>query len=109
MVNYSEEPIELASIPMVLEFFDIFPKILPRTPLPREVEFTTDVTPRTKLISKVPYRIASVKLKELKVQLEEMLEARFICPSKSPWGALVLFVKKNDGFLHLCIDYRQLN
>lgn len=53
--------------------------------------------------------MASAKLKELKAHLEEILEAGFICPIKSPWGTLVLFVKKNDGSLHLCIDFRQLN
>ena len=50
-----------------------------------------------------------VELKELKLQLQELLEKRFIRPSVSPWGAPVLFVKKKDGTLRLCIDYRQLN
>jgi hypothetical protein len=41
--------------------------------------------------------------------LQELLDKGFICPSVSPWGAHVLFVKKKDGILRLCIDYRQLN
>ncbi|GKV34706.1 hypothetical protein SLEP1_g43056 [Rubroshorea leprosula] len=49
------------------------------------------------------------KLKELKVQLEELLEKGFIRPNVSPWGAPVLFVKKKDGSMRLCIDYRELN
>ena len=49
------------------------------------------------------------ELKELKAQLEELLNKGFIRPSTSPWGAPVLFVKKKDGSLRLCIDYRQLN
>jgi hypothetical protein len=53
--------------------------------------------------------MAPLELKELKKQLEELLEKWFIRPSTSPWGALVLFVKKKDGSLRLCIDYRQLN
>ena len=50
-----------------------------------------------------------VELKELKLQLQELLEKGFIRQSLSPWGALVLFVKKKDSTLQLCIDYRQLN
>ncbi|PKI56470.1 hypothetical protein CRG98_023108 [Punica granatum] len=53
--------------------------------------------------------MAPSELKELKVQLQELLEKGFIKPSVSPWGAPVLFVKKKDGSLRLCIDYRQLN
>ena len=50
-----------------------------------------------------------VELKELKLQLQELLEKGFIRPSVSPWGAPVLFVKKKYGTLLLCVDYRQLN
>ena len=50
-----------------------------------------------------------IELKELKLQLQELLEKGFIRPSVSPWGAPVLFVKKKDGTLRLCIDYRKLN
>ncbi|KAJ8770746.1 hypothetical protein K2173_021393 [Erythroxylum novogranatense] len=53
--------------------------------------------------------MAPIKLKELKVQLQDLLDKGFIRPSSSPWGAPVLFVKKKDGSLRLCIDYRQLN
>ena len=45
----------------------------------------------------------------MKLQLQELLEKGFIRPSVSPWEAPVLFVKKKDGTLRLCIDYRQLN
>ena len=53
--------------------------------------------------------MALLELKELKLQLQELLEKGFIRPSISPWGALVLFVKKKNGTLRLCVDYRQLN
>ena len=53
--------------------------------------------------------MAPVELNELKLQLQELLEKRIICLSVSPWGAPVLFVKKKDGTLQLCVDCRQLN
>ena len=53
--------------------------------------------------------MAPVELKELNLQLQELLEKGFVRPSVSPWGAPVLFVKKKDGTLRLCIDYRKLN
>ncbi|XP_042019055.1 uncharacterized protein LOC121766889, partial [Salvia splendens] len=59
--------------------------------------------------SKAPYRMAPKELEELKVQLQELLELGFIRPSVSPWGAPVLFVKKKDGTMRMCIDYRELN
>ncbi|KAL0534176.1 hypothetical protein IC582_028460 [Cucumis melo] len=55
------------------------------------------------------YKMAQAELKELKVQLQELLDKGFIRPSVSPWGAPVLFVKKKDGSMRLCIDYRELN
>ena len=63
----------------------------------------------TEPISKAPYRMAPLELKELKVQMEELVSEGFVRPSTSPWGAPVLFVKKKDGSLRLCIDYRELN
>ena len=64
---------------------------------------------RTAPISIALYAMAPLELKELKKQLEELLEKGFIRPSISPWGAPVLFVKKKDGSMRLCIDYQQLN
>ncbi|GJR51297.1 zinc finger, CCHC-type, retrotransposon gag domain protein [Tanacetum coccineum] len=61
--------------------------------------------PGAEPISKAPYRMAPVELKELKEQLQEMLENGFIRPSVSPWGAPVLFVKKKDGSMRLWAKY----
>ena len=55
-------------------------------------------------MSKTPYRISTLELLELKMQLQELLEKKYIHLSVSPWGAPVLFVKKKDGTLRLCID-----
>ena len=53
--------------------------------------------------------MSPAELRELKKQVQELLEQGFIRPSVSPWGAPVLFVKKKDGSLRMCIDYRMLN
>nr|GFB75726.1 putative reverse transcriptase domain-containing protein [Tanacetum cinerariifolium] len=95
--------------PIVSEFLDVFPDELPGIPPVREVEFNIEIIPGSEPISKAPYRMASIELKELKDQLQELLERGFIRPSVSPWGAPVLFVKKKDGSMRLCIDYRELN
>ena len=96
-------------IPVVNEFPDVFPEDLPGLPPDRETEFEIEVTPGVAPISIPPYRMAPLELQELKKQLQELLDKGFIRPSVSPWGAPVLFVKKKDGTLRLCIDYRKLN
>ena len=53
--------------------------------------------------------MAPTELKELKEQLKDLLDKGFILPSISPWGAPVLFVRKKDGSLRICIDYRKLS
>ncbi|GJR83888.1 putative reverse transcriptase domain-containing protein [Tanacetum coccineum] len=68
-----------------------------------------ELVPGAAPVGRAPYRLASSKLKELSDQLKELLEKGFICPSSSPWGSPVLFVKKKDGSFHMCIDYRELN
>jgi hypothetical protein len=57
----------------------------------------------------MPYRMSTPELKELQLQLEELLEKGYIRTSVSPWGALVLFMKNKYGTLIFCIDFRQLN
>ena len=88
------------------EYLDVFLDELPRLPPPREIDFAIELESSTTPISRAPYRMAPAELKELKVQLQELLDKGFIRPSTSPWGAPVLFVKKKDGLMHLCTDYR---
>nr|GFC39713.1 putative reverse transcriptase domain-containing protein [Tanacetum cinerariifolium] len=95
--------------PIVSEFPDVFLDELPGIPPVREVEFNIELIPGAEPISKAPYRMAPIELKELKDQLQELLERSFIRLSVSPWGAPVLFVRKKDGSMTLCIDYRKLN
>ncbi|KAD6119157.1 hypothetical protein E3N88_10428 [Mikania micrantha] len=82
---------------------------LPGIPPPREVEFRIDLPPGAAPVAKSPYRLAPSEMQELMKQLQELLDKGFIRPSFSPWGAPVLFVKKKDGTLRMCIDYRDLN
>ena len=78
-------------------------------PPDRDIEFVIDLVPGTAPIAKRPYRMAASELAELKKQLEKLQRIGFIRPSSSPWGAPVLFVKKKDGSMRLCVDYRALN
>ncbi|GAU45188.1 hypothetical protein TSUD_178810 [Trifolium subterraneum] len=104
-----EGGIKLEELPVVREFSDVFPEDISDLPPEREVEFGIDLVPGTSPISMAPYRMSASELNELKKQLEELLEKKFIRPSVSPWGAPVLLVKKKEGSMRLCIDYRQLN
>ena len=96
-------------IVVVREFLDVFPEELPGLPPDREISFEIELLPGIAPVSKAPYRMAPAELKELQIQLQELLDKGFIRPSHSPWGAPVLFVKKKDGTLRMCIDYRELN
>ncbi|KAA0042191.1 DNA/RNA polymerases superfamily protein [Cucumis melo var. makuwa] len=109
VVDIRETDVYLSSEPVVRDYPDVFPKELPRLPPYREIDFAIELEPSTVSISKASYRMTPAELKELKVQLQELLDKGFIRPSVSPWGAPVLFVKKKDGLMRLCIDYRELN
>ena len=94
---------------VVCEYVDVFPDELPGLPPHRDVDFGIELHPGISPISMTPHRMAPVELQELRVQLHELLGKGFIRTSTSSWGAPVLFAKKKDKTLRLCIDYRQLN
>ncbi|GKD21971.1 putative reverse transcriptase domain-containing protein, partial [Tanacetum coccineum] len=75
---------KLDDIGVVHDFPEVFPDDLSGLPPVREIEFRIDLIP-------------------------ELQEKGFIRPSHSLWGAPVLFVKKKDGAMRMCIDYRELN
>jgi hypothetical protein len=99
----------LEDISVACEFPDIFLEDLPGMPPDRDVEFIIELQPSTTPISRRPYKITPKELAESKVQLNELLDKGYICPSSSPWGCPALFVKKKDQYLRLCVDYRPLN
>ena len=107
--NQIKDKDQIGQVQVVKEFVDVFPEKLDVVPPQREVEFTIELLPGVAPISKTPYRMAPLELQELKIQLQELLEQGFVQPSTSPWGAPILFVKKKDGTLQMCVDYRELN
>lgn len=87
----------------------MFPEELPGLSPNRHVEFTIDLIHVAAPVSNAPYQMAPKELQEIKVQIQELLDQEYIQPSVSPWGAPVMFVKKKDGSMRMCIDYRELN
>ncbi|GJY49611.1 putative reverse transcriptase domain-containing protein [Tanacetum coccineum] len=100
---------QLKDVPIVQDFSEVFPEDLPGLPSARPVEFQIDLILGAAPVARAPYRLAPSGMKELSKQLQELSDKGFIRPSSSPWGALVLFVKKKDGSFRMCIDYRELN
>jgi hypothetical protein len=93
----------LEDLSVLQEFEDVFQE-MPGFPPRREIDFSIDLVPGVAPVSKTPYKMSTPELKELQMKLEEFLKKGYMRPSVSPWGAPVLFVKKNDGTLRLCID-----
>lgn len=92
------------------EFSDVFPAQLPPgLPPERDVDHRIELLPDKTPPSRPTIRLSETEMQELKKQLAELMEAGFIRPSKSPYGAPVLFVKKKDGSMRMCVDYRALN
>ncbi|KAH0689385.1 hypothetical protein KY289_016743 [Solanum tuberosum] len=111
LVRVNDSSVEIPpiqSVPIVKEFQKSFQMIYSESLL-REIDFGIDVLLDTRPISIPLCRMAPTELKELKEQLKDLLEKWFIRQSVSPWGPPVLFVRKKDGSLRMCIDYRQLN
>ncbi|GKD88218.1 putative reverse transcriptase domain-containing protein, partial [Tanacetum coccineum] len=99
----------IRDILVVKNYPKVFPEDLPGPPPSRQVEFQIDFVPRAAPVAKAPYRLALPEMQELSAQLQELLSKGLIRPSSSIWGAPILFVKKKDGSMRMCIDYRELN
>jgi hypothetical protein len=109
LLNKPKDQCTVENTTIVKDYPGVFLVVLTSFPSFRDVEFTIDLVPGVEPISRTPYRISPVELKELTKQLEELLRQGYVRPSISPWEALVLFVKKKDGTLRLCINCRGLN
>jgi hypothetical protein len=93
--------LKLEDIHVVREFSYVFPDDLQRMPHERVTEFKPGTSP----IAKSPYQMTPMELKDLKIQLQGLLDRGYIHPSTSPWGCPALFLSKKDKELHLCVDY----
>ncbi|KAL6319749.1 hypothetical protein AAG906_036807 [Vitis piasezkii] len=92
------------------EFKDVMSAELPKELPPRRpIDHKIELMPGTKAPAQAPYRMSPTELLELRKQLKELLDAGLIQPSRAPYGAPVLFQKKHDGSLRMCVDYRALN
>ena len=92
------------------EFKDIMPSKLPKELPPRRpIDHKIELLPRAKPPAQVPYQMVPAELLELVKQLKELLDSGMIQPFRAPFGAPVLFQKKHDGSLRMCVDYRALN
>jgi hypothetical protein len=101
--------LKLEDIHVVREFLDVFPDDLPGMPPERAIEFKIELQPGTAPIAKAPYKMSPVELKELKIQLQGLLDKGYNRPSISLWGCSALFVEKKDKEMRLRVDYRPLN
>ncbi|GJX21779.1 putative reverse transcriptase domain-containing protein [Tanacetum coccineum] len=104
----SEEK-RLKHVPIVRDFPKVFPEDLLGLPPTWEVEFHIDLVLGAVPVARALYRLAPSEMQELSNQLQELDDKGIIRPSSSPWGALVLFVKKKDGSFRMCVDYLELN
>ena len=86
----------MEDIAVLKEYADVFSEEISGLPPKRELDFTIELVPSAILSSKAPYRMKILELNELKSQLKELLDKKYIQPSVSPWGAPAIFVKKKD-------------
>ncbi|XP_073030636.1 uncharacterized protein [Primulina eburnea] len=104
-VTQKKKEVGIEDIPIVAEFTDVFPDEIPGFPPAREVEFGIELMPGTSLISRTPYRMAPAELRELKAQLQDLLDKGYIRPSVSPWGYYRRFI---EGFSKIARPLTQL-
>ena len=109
-LSHIEDPAYQAEVDaLVRQYGHLFAKPSGLPPSRPGVDFTLELEPGAKPPVRPTYRMSVAELQEVRKQLEELTELGFIRPSTSPYGAPILFVRKKDGTLRMCIDYRALN
>ncbi|KAE8699155.1 hypothetical protein F3Y22_tig00110584pilonHSYRG00049 [Hibiscus syriacus] len=115
MLKEDDEIEKTDDLPLIIrevleENKDVMPPELPnKLPPRREVDHKIKLEPGAKPPALAPYRMAQPELEELRRQLKELVDMGMIRPSKAPYGAPILFQKKHDGSLRMCVDYWALN
>jgi len=111
ILNEGSVPVQPGLEELLSQFEDIFSdKAVPDLPRSRgSDDHTIPTIPDARPIARNPYRLSPEEREVLKQRLKELIEAGHIRASSSAWGSPVLFVRKKDGSLRMCIDYRQLN
>lgn len=104
-----ESKVVINELPKMCDFPEVFHDDINDFMPKREVEFDIDLVPGTSPVLMAPYRMNALKLSETKKKLELLLEKKMVRLSVSSWGAPVLLVKKKDGRMRLCVDYRYMN
>lgn len=104
--NAKDKTAAIENIPVIQEFDDVFPEEILGLPPKQDIDFTIELVSGVAPVSRAPYRMSIPELTELKMKLQELLDKNYIRSSVSPWGASVLLIKKKDGTLRICIDYR---
>ena len=101
------DPQQLAGL--LTEFADVFAPLPAGLPPARKVDHAIKLEPGAEPAWRPTYRMSPLELQEVKKQLNDLLAKGWIQPSVSPYGAPILFVRKKEGSLRMCVDYRALN
>jgi hypothetical protein len=109
--SIASKPQSSATLQSLLgQYSDVFPENLTNgLPPERSVELSIKLVPDAKLVKRPIHKLSTAELKEVKTQIDDLLEKGFIHPSTSTWGRSILFLPKKDGGLRMCVENRTLN
>ncbi|GJR13587.1 putative reverse transcriptase domain-containing protein [Tanacetum coccineum] len=105
----SQEKDAMRYVPIVKDFLDVFPEVLPGLPQTRQVEFQIDLVPGAAPVARAPYRLAPSEMKELSEQLKEVFPTGLYKISLTGESRSLVSKRGKDGSFRMCIDYRELN
>ena len=95
--------------PIIEEYLDVFPEELTQLPPERETDHRIELEPGSLPPGRPIYHTSLVENEAMEKEIKKLLSNGAICPSWSPFGAPVIFIKKKEGDLRMCVNYRALN